>query len=172
MLRSLVGSEMCIRDRGITSGPSTDRKQVQYMIGAKHLAPMTMLKVRNSASTKCWPNQMSEHFCGTCNRVRVTADGSLKTCLFGSDSVSLRDALRGGVSDLELGELIQGALQKKHFKHGGHGDAMRLAFSAFRCRGARSRSPRDSLARTDRRSEGGLSPCCHRSCRFSVDATC
>ena len=56
---------------------------------------------------------MSEHFCGSCNRVRVTADGSLKTCLFGSDSVSLRDALRSSVSDLELGRfLIQSALYK------------------------------------------------------------
>ena len=74
---------------------------------------------------------MSEHFCGSCNRVRVTADGSLKTCLFGSDSVSLRDALRSGVSDRELGELIQGALLKKHFKHGGHDNVEGVARNAF-----------------------------------------
>lgn len=70
---------------------------------------------------------MSEHFCGTCNRVRVTADGNLKTCLFGGDSVSLRDALRSGSSDIELGTLIQAALQKKHFKHGGYEDAADVA---------------------------------------------
>lgn len=38
---------------------------------------------------------MSEHFCGTCNRLRITSDGNLKVCLFGDESLSLRDALRG-----------------------------------------------------------------------------
>jgi cyclic pyranopterin phosphate synthase len=36
---------------------------------------------------------MSEHFCGTCNRLRLTADGQLKVCLFGKTEVSLRDLL-------------------------------------------------------------------------------
>lgn len=62
---------------------------------------------------------MSNHFCGSCNRVRVTADGHLKTCLFGSDSLDLKDALRGGGSDEALANAVHAALQKKHFKHGG-----------------------------------------------------
>ena len=33
---------------------------------------------------------MTENFCGTCNRLRITADGNLKVCLFGSQEVSLR----------------------------------------------------------------------------------
>lgn len=37
---------------------------------------------------------MTENFCGTCNRLRITADGSLKVCLFGNSEVSLRDLLR------------------------------------------------------------------------------
>lgn len=37
---------------------------------------------------------MSENFCGTCNRLRITSDGSLKVCLFGQSEVSLRDLLR------------------------------------------------------------------------------
>ena len=39
---------------------------------------------------------MSEHFCGSCNRLRMTADGNLKVCLFGNTEVNLRDLLRGG----------------------------------------------------------------------------
>ena len=35
------------------------------------------------------------HFCGGCNRLRITADGNLKVCLFGDDEYSLRDAMRG-----------------------------------------------------------------------------
>lgn len=40
---------------------------------------------------------MSQHFCGSCNRLRITADGKLKVCLFGAEDLSLRDALRGEV---------------------------------------------------------------------------
>jgi molybdenum cofactor biosynthesis enzyme MoaA len=41
---------------------------------------------------------MSQHFCGACNRLRITADGKLKVCLFGAEDLSLRDALRGASS--------------------------------------------------------------------------
>lgn len=37
---------------------------------------------------------MTDHFCSSCNRLRVTADGNLKVCLFGRQEVSLRDVLR------------------------------------------------------------------------------
>ncbi|KAJ1448802.1 hypothetical protein M885DRAFT_583371 [Pelagophyceae sp. CCMP2097] len=67
-------------------------------------------------------SSMTEHFCGTCNRVRVTADGQLKTCLFGRDSLSLRDLVRDeGKSDADIAGAIEAALRGKHFKHGGHG---------------------------------------------------
>ncbi len=65
---------------------------------------------------------MSEHFCGTCNRLRLTADGKLKVCLFGKTEVSLRDLLRGGASESTLQKLIHHSVQKKHFKLGGHKD--------------------------------------------------
>ncbi|CAM4859878.1 unnamed protein product [Rotaria socialis] len=60
---------------------------------------------------------MSEHFCSTCNRVRVTADGQLKVCLFDNKEVSLRDALRSGLSDEEIYSLIQRTLYKKEKEH-------------------------------------------------------
>jgi cyclic pyranopterin phosphate synthase len=45
-------------------------------------------------------------FCGDCTRARLTTDGQLVTCLFASGGVSLRDPMRAGASDAELGELI------------------------------------------------------------------
>jgi molybdenum cofactor biosynthesis enzyme MoaA len=66
---------------------------------------------------------MTQHFCGSCNRLRVTADGQLKVCLFGSAEISLRDAMREGASDEDLGMIIWAALQNKHFALGGHGNA-------------------------------------------------
>jgi molybdenum cofactor biosynthesis enzyme MoaA len=71
---------------------------------------------------------MSNHFCDTCNRVRLTADGQLKVCLFGSAEVSLRDALRRpDVTDVQMEHLIHYALSKKHAKLGGHGSAQGIA---------------------------------------------
>ena len=67
---------------------------------------------------------MSNNFCGTCNRLRITADGQLKVCLFGSKEVSLRDAMRDPSTTREDMELLVGAaVSRKTFALGGHGDA-------------------------------------------------
>ncbi|KAM8916275.1 molybdenum cofactor biosynthesis protein 1 isoform 3-T3 [Spinachia spinachia] len=62
---------------------------------------------------------MSDHFCGSCNRLRITADGSLKVCLFGNAEVSLRDMLRSGASDEELLQIIGAAVGSKKKQHAG-----------------------------------------------------
>jgi cyclic pyranopterin phosphate synthase len=62
---------------------------------------------------------MSENFCGGCNRLRITADGNLKVCLFGNAEVSLRDAMRAGATDDDLRVLIAAAVQRKKAAHAG-----------------------------------------------------
>lgn len=62
---------------------------------------------------------MSEHFCGSCNRLRITADGNLKVCLFGSAEISLRDAMRNGCSEDDLLALIGAAVRRKKQQHAG-----------------------------------------------------
>jgi len=62
---------------------------------------------------------MSEHFCNTCNRLRITADGNLKVCLFGATEVSLREALRQGCSQEELRSIVYAAVQRKKARHAG-----------------------------------------------------
>jgi molybdenum cofactor biosynthesis protein A len=52
---------------------------------------------------------MSDHFCGTCNRLRVLADGNMKVCLFGNSEVNLRDLMRNETSDEELLSVISAA---------------------------------------------------------------
>jgi cyclic pyranopterin phosphate synthase len=64
-------------------------------------------------------SSMSQNFCGSCNRLRLTADGNLKVCLFGQGEVSLRDAMRGGLTDRELEELIDDAVYRKKASHDG-----------------------------------------------------
>ncbi|XP_034078350.1 molybdenum cofactor biosynthesis protein 1 isoform X1 [Gymnodraco acuticeps] len=62
---------------------------------------------------------MSDHFCGSCNRLRITADGNLKVCLFGNTEVSLRDVLRSGVSEEELLQIVGAAVGRKKKQHAG-----------------------------------------------------
>lgn len=64
-------------------------------------------------------SSMTDHFCNTCNRIRITADGNLKVCLFGNAEVSLRDALRSNATDDDLNELISEAIKRKKQKHAG-----------------------------------------------------
>jgi cyclic pyranopterin phosphate synthase len=62
-------------------------------------------------------NPVSEPFCSDCNRVRLTAEGKLRTCLFSVNETDLREPLRAGASDLELSELVRDAVWRKELKH-------------------------------------------------------
>ena len=62
-------------------------------------------------------NPVSEPFCGDCNRIRLTSDGKLRTCLFSIDETDLRDPLRSGATDGELEQVIRDAVWRKELKH-------------------------------------------------------
>ncbi|MCC7228855.1 MAG: GTP 3',8-cyclase MoaA [Fimbriimonadaceae bacterium] len=60
---------------------------------------------------------MTDDFCGGCNRLRLTADGKLKVCLFAPTGPSLRDAMRSGADDDQLADIIRNALAGKWAGH-------------------------------------------------------
>jgi cyclic pyranopterin phosphate synthase len=62
-------------------------------------------------------NPVSEPFCADCNRIRLTAEGKLRTCLFSIHETDLREPLRAGASDAELAETIREAVWRKELKH-------------------------------------------------------
>lgn len=62
-------------------------------------------------------NPVSEPFCSTCNRIRLTADGQIRTCLFSIDEWDLARPLRSGASDDELAEIMRRAVSHKELKH-------------------------------------------------------
>lgn len=82
---------------------------------------------------------MSDHFCSSCNRLRITADGKIKVCLFGSNEkeVSLRDIMRrhhtlenDSIEAEELSQVIHAAVKKKMAALGGHGNPDNIAKAA------------------------------------------
>ena len=60
---------------------------------------------------------VSEPFCGDCNRIRLTAEGELRTCLFSLRETDLREPLRAGASDDELEAIVREAVWAKELKH-------------------------------------------------------
>ncbi len=60
---------------------------------------------------------LSQHFCETCNRVRMSVDGTIFTCLGQEHNFELRPLLRAGVSDIELEQSIRHAINLKPLKH-------------------------------------------------------
>ncbi len=60
---------------------------------------------------------ISQHFCATCNRVRLSAEGTLYLCLGQDDKVELRPLLRAGISDAELQQAIAQAIMIKPERH-------------------------------------------------------
>ena len=62
-------------------------------------------------------DSVTEPFCASCNRIRLTADGKLRTCLFSLAEHDLRAALRAGASDLEIASRLHAAVRTKELKH-------------------------------------------------------
>ena len=63
-------------------------------------------------------SSVTRPFCGTCNRLRLTADGAIRNCLFSDDEVSVRDLIRGGGSDEGIAEILRRSVGAKLAGHG------------------------------------------------------
>lgn len=63
-------------------------------------------------------SSVTNAFCGTCNRLRLTADGAIRNCLFANEEFSARDLLRGGGDDDQLALLLRRAVWAKRPGHG------------------------------------------------------
>ena len=79
--------------------------------------PAKALKIDGTNTSIGTISAVSNNFCSSCNRVRLTAQGELILCLGQKDSVSLRDAVRSGMNDDKVKQLILSAITKKPEKH-------------------------------------------------------
>ena len=79
--------------------------------------PARYYRLPGAKGTIGFISPMTEHFCHSCNRLRLTADGQLRPCLLDDDEVNLKEALRHGASTERLKELIQKAVAIKRERH-------------------------------------------------------
>lgn len=80
--------------------------------------PAANYKIRGALGEIGLIGALSHHFCDRCNRLRLTADGQLRGCLFSDSEVDVKAALREGRSDDHLLELIRLAVENKPRDHG------------------------------------------------------
>jgi cyclic pyranopterin phosphate synthase len=102
-------------------------QQIRDLIEAE-LGPLQLVK-RDDASQPAMDyevgggrigfiNPVTQPFCASCNRLRLTAEGQIRNCLFSTEEWDARAVLRGGGSDAELAELLQASVAAKYAGHG------------------------------------------------------
>ncbi len=86
-------------------------------IPAKPSSTARRFRFKDGAGEIGFVNPVSEPFCSTCDRIRLTADGQLRTCLFSRREWDLKTPLRDGADDEHLEELLRFAVAHKELKH-------------------------------------------------------
>merc|ERR1712004_954519 len=95
---------------------------------AKRLPPDSPNDVARLWKVEGWKGRiglissMTDAFCGGCDRIRLTARGEMRNCLFGEEGWSLRDALRSGADEKVLADLVAEGVKAKFSKLGGKKD--------------------------------------------------
>jgi cyclic pyranopterin phosphate synthase len=79
--------------------------------------PARYLRSPSSDFTVGFITPLSQHFCATCNRLRLGADGALYTCLDARGALPLGERMRAGASDAELGALLAEAVWHRPAEH-------------------------------------------------------
>lgn len=108
----------------LTAGEIKKRIEAYYPLlpvetnNQAHNGPARLFKVPGSLGEVGFISPISEHFCHSCNRLRLTADGKLMTCLFSASEVDLKPILRSGGTDKDLEEKIAYALSHKPLRQG------------------------------------------------------
>ncbi|RTZ92027.1 MAG: GTP 3',8-cyclase MoaA [Deltaproteobacteria bacterium] len=85
--------------------------------GTHNNGPARVYKIPDAKGEIGLISPLSNHFCGTCNRLRLTADGHLRPCLFSDTEVDVKTPLRAGADETELLRLLQKTLALKPKRH-------------------------------------------------------
>jgi cyclic pyranopterin phosphate synthase len=94
-----------------------ERWPLQALEGPSRIAPAERYRFADGVGEIGLISSVSEPFCGTCNRLRLTAEGSVRNCLFSDDEMSVRDVLRRGEGDDEVAALLRRAVWAKFPGH-------------------------------------------------------
>jgi len=94
-----------------------ERWPLRAIEGSSHVAPAERFTFADGRGEIGLISSVSEPFCGTCDRLRLTAEGSVRNCLFSDDELSVRDALRASKDDEVVATLLRRAVWAKFPGH-------------------------------------------------------
>ena len=109
----------------------------EILANLHNLAPLEQITSRHTngpARHFRWPDAkgvvgiispISHHFCPSCNRIRLTADGKLRNCLFSDEEVDIKSPLRQGATDADLAQILRASIDNKPEKHSLQSDIFR-----------------------------------------------
>ena len=108
-------------DRMVSSAEILNKLQADYELTPEKIVagngPARYYHIAGGAGSIGFISPMSHQFCSECNRIRLTADGKLRGCLYAKQEVDLKAALERGASDEELQELFLTAIKAKPAHH-------------------------------------------------------
>jgi cyclic pyranopterin phosphate synthase len=90
---------------------------IEPMAGQDPSAPATLYRYRDGGGTVGVIASVTRPFCGHCDRIRLTADGQIRTCLFSLKEYDFREAMRRGAPDEEIVALLRAAVLRKEPGH-------------------------------------------------------
>jgi GTP 3',8-cyclase len=96
-----------IRERLAAAGP------LEEVESPEGWGPASYFRLPGSAGMLGFISPVSCHFCSSCNRLRITADGRMRTCLFDTNGYNVKSEIRAGASRQRLREIIEGEFERK-----------------------------------------------------------
>lgn len=111
--REWSGQTSCIPTAELIERLSSRYSMTPVMSEGMQARVAKEFRIDRHTGTVAFITTVTDHFCGGCNRMRITADGALKTCLHYPAELNLCHAMRNGASDSKLGQLIMTALLSK-----------------------------------------------------------
>ena len=125
----LDADETWVRDNMVDAAELVDALAPRFVLSDPHRddphAPAESWLVNGGPATVGIIASVTRAFCAACDRTRLTAEGTVRSCLFGDDETDLRGMMRSGASDHELAELWRAAMWGKQAGHG-------MALDSFR----------------------------------------
>ncbi|HWV34986.1 MAG TPA: GTP 3',8-cyclase MoaA [Thermomicrobiales bacterium] len=111
-----------VYDEGLVTSDQTQARLEAEFGPLEHVSadpsdPARVWRIPGAKGTIGFISPISQPFCDTCNRVRLTADGNLRLCLIRPDEVNLRDRMRAGASDDELLTYLRAGIWRKPWGH-------------------------------------------------------
>jgi cyclic pyranopterin phosphate synthase len=117
----LDGEGVWSRDKVMTTAEILDIIRLRYDVAPKETradhVPADTFRFTDGKGEVGFISSVSEPFCDSCNRVRITADGHFRNCLFAIEEADLKTPMRAGASDAELAEIIHAEVWRKWAGH-------------------------------------------------------